>query len=124
MKIRLFIITLLASINLLSYGEENTYQPKEKQIISILHKKLRPKDESINENSISCYLEKGFVHITFESYEGKANIRLTNLTTGTVEEAAATTLYPIELFVGNSMGTYELTITTSYNSYIGYFTIE
>lgn len=122
MKIRFLILTILSIFCLLSHGKEDS--TKNKQIVNITHTTIRPKDTSSLENNVECYIKGEYVYIEFEAYEGMVTTKLTNMETGEEQTSNASSLYPIQIYVGNQPASYEISISTSCNSYIGYFTIE
>lgn len=124
MKIRLLIILLFSLVNLISFGEETSKGHSENKQINLMNNNVRPKDTSSLENNVECYIKGEYVYIEFEAYEGMVTTKLTNLETGEEQVSKASSLYPIQIYIGHQPASYELSISTSCNSYIGYFTIE
>lgn len=124
MKIRFITFLIFSIFCLLCKGEENSSKPVTKQNIDLLNTTLRPKDTSSLENNVECYIKGEYVYIEFEAYEGMVTTQLTNMETGEEQTSNASSLYPIQIYVGNQPASYEIYISTSYNSYIGHFTIE
>lgn len=124
MKIRLLIISIFTLISLVTFGEDSSNDSSNKKNINISQQQIRPKDTSSLEYNVECYIKGEYVYIEFEAYEGMVTTKLTNMETGEEQTSNASSLYPIQIYVGNQPASYEIYISTSYNSYIGHFTIE
>lgn len=124
MKIRLLIISIFTLISLVTFGEDSSNDSSNKKNINISQQQIRPKDTSSLEYNVECYIKGEYVYIEFEAYEGMVTTQLTNMETGEEQTSNASSLYPIQIYIGNQPASYEIYISTSRNSYIGYFTIE
>lgn len=124
MKTKLFIFTIFSFVFLLSFGKDETTSKNNIEIV-LNTTTIRPKDtSSVENNNVQCYYKDGFVYILFDSYEGKVTSTITNLGTDEGQTYSASSLYPIQIYVSQQPASYEIYISTSRNSYIGYFTIE
>lgn len=122
---RLIFLSIFFLLNFLSFaGDTDSSDINRITIYTTSTPNIRPKDTSSLENHVECYIKGEYVYIEFEAYEGMVTTKLTNLETGEEQVSKASSLYPIQIYIGHQPASYELSISTSCNSYIGYFTIE
>lgn len=122
---RLIFISLFILLSILSFAGDTDSSDVNRVIIYTTNAPtIRPKDTSSLEYNVECYIKGEYVYIEFEAYEGMVTTQLTNMETGEEQTSNASSLYPIQIYIGNQPASYEIYISTSRNSYIGYFTIE
>lgn len=95
------------------------------ETVNIVDVTKRPKSDSFNERiNLKCKYRLGSFIFTFETPEGTAKARVTNLSNGKTYSRSFSTFFEYSLAVGIEESSYEIIVETSRgNKYLGYYTI-
>ncbi len=102
-------------------GEEDSDNSDE---VVVDNTTLKPKSGFDGAVNLKCKYRLGSFIFKFETPEGTAKARVTNLSNGKTYSRSFPTFFEYSLTVGNEEGSYEIFVETSRGSkYIGYYTI-